>query len=59
MVEQLGSNSLLHGTLEDTDIEIVASLSGHVTAETGSVVSFSAKETNIHVFNPDTEKRLG
>ena len=59
MVEQLGSNSLLHGTLEDTDIEIVASLSGHVTAETGSIVSFSAKETNIHVFNPDTEKRLG
>ena len=59
MVEQLGSNSLLHGTLEDTDIEIVASLSGHVTAEAGSIVSFSAKETNIHVFNPDTEKRLG
>ena len=59
MVEQLGSNSLLHGTLEDTDIEIVASLSGHVTAEAGSVVSFSAKETNIHVFSPETEKRLG
>ncbi len=59
MVEQLGSNSLLHGTLEDTDIEIVASLSGHVTAEAGSTVSFSAKETNIHVFNPETEKRLG
>ena len=59
MVEQLGSNSLLHGTLEDTDIEIVASLSGHVTAEVGSVVSFSAKETNIHVFSPETEKRLG
>ena len=59
MVEQLGSNSLLHGTLEDTDIDIVASLSGHVTAETGSVVSFSAKETNIHVFSPETEKRLG
>jgi len=59
MVEQLGSNSLLHGTLEDTDIEIVASLSGHVTAEAGSIVSFSAKETNIHVFNPVTEKRLG
>jgi len=59
MVEQLGSNSLLHGTLEDTDIEIVASLSGHVTAEAGSTVSFSAKETNIHVFNPKTEKRLG
>ena len=47
MVEQLGSNSLLHGTLEDTDIEIVASSSDHVTAEVGSVVSFSAKETNI------------
>ena len=59
MVEQLGSNSLLHGTLEDTDIEIVASLSGHVIAEAGSIVSFSAKETNIHVFNLNTEKRLG
>ena len=59
MVEQLGSNSLLHGNLQDTDIDIVASLSGHVTAETGSIVSFSADETNIHVFNPETEKRLG
>ena len=59
MVEQLGSNSLLHGILEDTKIEIVASLSGHVTAKAGSIVSFSAKETNIHVFNPETEKRLG
>ena len=59
MVEQLGSNSLLHGILEDTKVEIVASLSGHVTAKAGSIVSFSAKETNIHVFNPETEKRLG
>lgn len=59
MVEQLGSNSLLHGILEDTKIEIVASLSGHVTAKAGSIVSFSAKESNIHVFNPETEKRLG
>lgn len=59
MVEQLGSNSLLHGILEDAKIEIVASLSGHVTAKAGSIVSFSAKETNIHIFNPETEKRLG
>ena len=59
MVEQLGSNSLLHGILEDTKIEIVASLSGHVTAKAGSIVSFSAKESNIHVFKPETEKRLG
>ena len=59
MVEQLGSNSLLHGILEDTNIEIVASLSGHITAKAGSIVSFSAKETNIHVFNPETKKRLG
>ena len=59
MVEQLGSNSLLHGILEDTKIEIVASLSGHVTAKAGSIVSFSAKEPNIHVFNPETDKRLG
>ena len=59
MVEQLGSNSLLHGILEDTNIEIVASLSGHVTAKAGSIVSFSAKEPNIHVFNPETDKRLG
>ena len=59
MVEQLGSNSLLHGILEDTNIEIVASLSGHITAKAGSIVSFSAKEPNIHVFNPETDKRLG
>ena len=59
MVKQLSSNSLRHETLEDTDIEIVASLSGHVTAEAGCTVSFAAKETNIHVFSPETERRLG
>ena len=46
-------------SIKDTQIEIVASLAGHVAAEAGSTVSFSAKETNIHVFSPETEKRLG
>ena len=59
MIEQLGANSLIHGVLENTDVEIVASLPGHIIAEAGSKMSFAVKDQNIHVFNSESGKRVG
>ena len=38
MFEQLGANTLMHGVLEGTDTDVVASMPGHVTAGVGSVI---------------------
>ena len=59
MIEQLGANSLIHGVLENTNVEIVVSLPGHIIAEAGSKMSFSVKDENIHVFDSKSGKRVG
>jgi ABC-type sugar transport system ATPase subunit len=58
MVEQLGANSLIHGLLKETDVEIVVSIPGHVTAEVGSVMAFNIKKDSTHIFHTDTGKRI-
>ena len=58
MVEQLGANSLIHGLLKETDVEIVVSIPGHVTAEVGSVMAFSKENGNTSIFHTDTGKRI-
>lgn len=59
MVEQLGANTLLHGALSGTDHAMVASVSGHVTAASGSQHRFSVGSENMHLFDSATQKRLG
>ncbi len=58
LFEHLGANTLLHGTLDGTTTEIVASLPGHITAEAGSVMAFSASSELLHVFDPQSGKRI-
>ncbi|MCP5072872.1 MAG: sn-glycerol-3-phosphate import ATP-binding protein UgpC [Rhodobacteraceae bacterium] len=58
LFEHLGANTLLHGNLEGTDNDIVASLPGHVSAAAGSVVTFSVDAELLHLFNPETGKRI-
>ena len=58
MVKQLGANSLIHGLLEETDLVFVVSIPGHVSAEVGSVMAFSADHANIHIFQSETGKRI-
>ena len=59
MIEQLGANSLIHGVLENTNVEIFVSFSDHIIAEAGSKISFALKDENIHVFASKSGKRLG
>ncbi len=58
MFEQLGANTLVHGVLDGTDAEIVASVPGHVMADPGTVMGFSAAQENLHVFDAKTGKRI-
>ncbi|WP_136442237.1 sn-glycerol-3-phosphate import ATP-binding protein UgpC [Pacificoceanicola onchidii] len=58
MFEQLGANTLVHGVLEGTDTDVVASLPGHVTAEAGSVMSFKASASDLHIFDSTSGKRI-
>jgi sn-glycerol 3-phosphate transport system ATP-binding protein len=59
MFEHLGANTLLHGTLEGTETPIVASLPGHVTAQLGSVMRFTAPTDLQHTFDTGTGQRVG
>lgn len=58
MMEQLGANTLLHGVLDGTDTEMVASVSGHASVPSCSVVSFSANADDLHLFDPTSGKRI-
>lgn len=58
LFEQLGANTLLHGVLKGTQTECVASLPGHVSIERGATMSFSASSDLLHLFDPETGKRI-
>jgi len=59
LLEQLGANTLVHGKLEGTDQDIVASLDGTQHVETGSLMHFSPAPGELHLFDPQSQKRLG
>ena len=58
MCEQLGANTLVHGVLEGTGTDVVASVLGHVTADEGSLMSFSVLAGDLHVFDATSGKRI-
>ncbi|MFT7594667.1 MAG: sn-glycerol 3-phosphate transport system ATP-binding protein [Paracoccaceae bacterium] len=58
LTEQLGATTLLHGRLEGTKSEIVVSLPGLVTVESGTDMGFSAPPETLHLFDNKTQKRL-
>ena len=58
LFEHLGANTLMHGTVEGTQTDITVSLPGHVSADAGSVMRFSASPDLLHLFDPDSGKRI-
>ena len=59
MIEQLGSNTLVHGVLENTDSTLVASLQGvHSESSIGPVLSLDAPASAIHLFDTQSGRRL-
>lgn len=59
MIEQLGSNTLVHGHLADTQTSLIASLQGiHSEASIGRTLRVKAPATALHFFDPSSGKRL-
>ncbi len=58
VLEQLGANTLIHGTLEGTEREMVASLPGIHQLEPGRVLGFLIRPDELHQFDSKTGKRL-
>ncbi len=56
--EQLGANTLVHGTLEGTDSALVVSLDGVRAVTEGDVLSLSIPQDAMHQFDPATGRRL-
>jgi len=59
MVEHLGGVTLLHGIIDGTEISMTASLDGIVTIKEGETVRFSAPAAKCHLFDAESEKRIG
>ncbi|MEM7190638.1 MAG: sn-glycerol-3-phosphate import ATP-binding protein UgpC [Pseudomonadota bacterium] len=51
MLEKLGANTLVHGTLRGSDQELVASLPGLQDIKVGATLSFEAPAHSIHLFD--------
>ena len=50
--------TLLHGHLNGTETEFVASMPGHVTAAPGTLMRFSIAPENLHMFDPASGRRV-
>ena len=59
MVEQLGSNTLVHGTLSDDTTPVVYSLPGiHTEQSLGTSMRLRVNQDALHLFNTDTGERI-
>ena len=58
MIEHLGADTLLHGTLGNSDSKLTVRLAGISTINQGEVLPLSIEVKNVHVFDTDTGKRL-
>jgi sn-glycerol 3-phosphate transport system ATP-binding protein len=58
MIEHLGADTLLHGTLGNSDSKLTVRLGGISTINQGEVLPLSIEVKNVHVFDIDTGKRL-
>jgi sn-glycerol 3-phosphate transport system ATP-binding protein len=58
VVEQLGASSNVHGVLEGTETELVASLSGRQTPRPGDALTLAPKAGGLHLFDAESARRL-
>ncbi len=58
VVEQLGADTLVHGNLGDTKVQMVLRLEGVQTLQAGGVVQLHIPQNALHVFDGETGKRV-
>jgi len=57
-VEHLGADSLVHGHFGETGTELIIRLKGVQVFEANTILPLSIEASNIHIFDPETGKRL-
>jgi sn-glycerol 3-phosphate transport system ATP-binding protein len=57
LLERLGADTILHGRLAD-DTRMTARTSAHFAPELGHTVRFAIRPGHIHLFDPDSGRRL-
>jgi sn-glycerol 3-phosphate transport system ATP-binding protein len=58
LVEALGADTIVHGRLDQSGATLVARLPGSARAVAGDTLHFGIAEGEIHVFDPETARRL-
>jgi sn-glycerol 3-phosphate transport system ATP-binding protein len=58
LVEQLGADTLVHGHFGEDQTDMTLRLAGTRHFRTDEILAISVEPTKIHLFDPDTEKRL-
>jgi sn-glycerol 3-phosphate transport system ATP-binding protein len=58
LVEQLGADTLVHGYFGENRTDMTIRLGGIQTFNSGEVLPVRVAADKIHLFAPDTEKRL-
>lgn len=58
MLEHLGANTLVHGLLNGTKIQMTATLNGIRDIDLGTKLNFEMAPENIHLFDSKTQKRI-
>ncbi|MCB2102153.1 MAG: TOBE domain-containing protein, partial [Rhodobacterales bacterium] len=59
MVEQLGADTLIHGRFGQDRTDLTVRLQGTLHMAPGSQMPFQVAPRNLHLFDPQTERRLG
>ncbi|MCV6574849.1 MAG: TOBE domain-containing protein, partial [Cohaesibacter sp.] len=58
VVEQLGADTIVHGTLLNTEEQLSVRLDGIQRLERGSTIGLSVDPANVHLFDPQTTQRV-
>jgi sn-glycerol 3-phosphate transport system ATP-binding protein len=56
LLERLGADTILHGSIDGS--RLTARVPGSFASELGSTVAFAIRPEHIHLFDPDTGKRI-
>ena len=59
LLERLGADTILHGRLGANGMVVTARVPGTVQPAIGEILGFAIRPERIHLFDPDSQQRLG
>ncbi len=58
MIEHLGADTLIHGHIGSDMTDLTVRQNGTFQASAGDVLSVTISNDHLHLFDPETEKRI-